>query len=318
MGADNIIEAVLVTPSGELLTVNQCQNKDLYWAIRGGGGGTFGVILGVTIKAYPMPSVTFISLDISARNGTTPKQWWKLIAEVHKELAVLQDAGIAGYWTISGAPFRFGHAMLQYNTSTANSADTSMIPLRKLLHRANGIVESNISAIYSASWYNLTKSLPTVEHAGTTRSARTTRLIPRRAVEDTEGFAYILEKIGPQPDFPTVRGAQSWFIGEYSLMMRLQNGVSNPSMSGTMTISKKPVSNSLNPAWRDAVLHLITSQTWNDTLPDSVAAETHHSMTNEKGYLMRQLAPDSGAYYNEVCHWKLVPSHTDRRSLGLY
>ncbi|GAB1209143.1 hypothetical protein APSETT445_007909 [Aspergillus pseudonomiae] len=72
MGADNIIAAALVTPGGELVTANACQNKDLFWAIRGGGGGTFGVILSVTLKAYPMPSVTLVDLSISAKSGTRP------------------------------------------------------------------------------------------------------------------------------------------------------------------------------------------------------------------------------------------------------
>jgi hypothetical protein len=78
-------------------------------------------------------------------------------------------------------------------------------------------------------------------------------------------------------------------------------------MSGTMTPGKKMVDNSLNPAWREAVVHLITSQSWNDSLPDSVAAETYDRITNEKGYLLRQIAPDSGAYYNEVCFLQVDP-----------
>jgi hypothetical protein len=80
-----------------------------------------------------------------------------------------------------------------------------------------------------------------------------------------------------------------------------QNGVSNPSMSGTMTVGKIPVDNALNPAWREAAVHIITSQQWNDTLPDSIVMETVKTMTYDKGYTLRQLAPDSGAYYNEVC-----------------
>ncbi|RAK81767.1 FAD-binding oxidoreductase [Aspergillus fijiensis CBS 313.89] len=44
MGADNISEAEMITPQGDHVTVNACQNQDLFWAIRG-GGGTFGVIL---------------------------------------------------------------------------------------------------------------------------------------------------------------------------------------------------------------------------------------------------------------------------------
>ncbi len=35
MAADNILEMRIVSPSGEFLTVNECQNQDLFWAIRG-------------------------------------------------------------------------------------------------------------------------------------------------------------------------------------------------------------------------------------------------------------------------------------------
>lgn len=67
-----------------------------------------------------------------------------------------------------------------------------------------------------------------------------------------------------------------------------------------MTGSKKPVDNALNPAWRDSVVHLITSQSWDDTLPQSIADRTVNDMTYKMGYALRQLAPDTGAYFNEV------------------
>lgn len=40
-----------MTPDGEYRTVNACQNKDLFFALRGGGGGTFGVVLEMTMLA---------------------------------------------------------------------------------------------------------------------------------------------------------------------------------------------------------------------------------------------------------------------------
>jgi FAD/FMN-containing dehydrogenase len=35
MGADFVLELELVTPKGEVLTANECQNQDLFWAMRG-------------------------------------------------------------------------------------------------------------------------------------------------------------------------------------------------------------------------------------------------------------------------------------------
>lgn len=67
-----------------------------------------------------------------------------------------------------------------------------------------------------------------------------------------------------------------------------------------MTASKKAIDNALNPAWRDSVVHIITTQSWDDTLPQNIADKTTEEMTYEKGYALRQLAPDTGAYYNVV------------------
>jgi FAD/FMN-containing dehydrogenase len=50
---DRVLEFEVVTPSGHHLFANACQNEDLFWALRGGGPSTFGVVLGVTFEALP-------------------------------------------------------------------------------------------------------------------------------------------------------------------------------------------------------------------------------------------------------------------------
>jgi FAD/FMN-containing dehydrogenase len=35
LAADVVLEMKLVTPGGDILTVNECQNRDLFWAMRG-------------------------------------------------------------------------------------------------------------------------------------------------------------------------------------------------------------------------------------------------------------------------------------------
>jgi FAD/FMN-containing dehydrogenase len=47
-----------VTPDGELRVANELVNQDLFWAIRGGGGGTFGVVVQATWKVYPTVPMT--------------------------------------------------------------------------------------------------------------------------------------------------------------------------------------------------------------------------------------------------------------------
>ncbi|KAF7357329.1 FAD-binding domain-containing protein [Mycena sanguinolenta] len=68
LGVDRVLEIKIVTPDGQLLTANACQNTDLFWALRGGGGGTFGVVVESTHlveQAIPLQviNMTFIPTD---------------------------------------------------------------------------------------------------------------------------------------------------------------------------------------------------------------------------------------------------------------
>ncbi|KAJ9483432.1 hypothetical protein VN97_g9974 [Penicillium thymicola] len=278
MGADNIIEAVIVTAGGDVLTANACQNEDIFWAIRGGGGGTFGAITSVTVNAYKMPSFAMTGIDISSKNDTSAKDWYRLLARVHGEIPRLQNAGIHGYYTMSGAPMTFSLSLFEYNTMNGTS-EAILKPLLEILEAANATATFKTSSLWEPSWYDFIKTVPSFGSTGKMHSTRASRFIPERAVEDIELLAVTLEAIAaPSPDLP---------------------GVTVPSISGTMTGSKKPVDNALNPAWRDSIVHVITTQSWDDTLSDDLTTKATHDMTYKRGYALRQLAPDTGAYFNE-------------------
>jgi FAD/FMN-containing dehydrogenase len=51
----SMVEAEVVTADANVLVANRCQNQDLFWALRGGGGGTFGVVTRVTLQTHPLP-----------------------------------------------------------------------------------------------------------------------------------------------------------------------------------------------------------------------------------------------------------------------
>ena len=54
--AAGLLEAEIVTADGAVRTVNACNDPDLYWALKGGGGGSFGVGTQLTLKTHELPA----------------------------------------------------------------------------------------------------------------------------------------------------------------------------------------------------------------------------------------------------------------------
>ncbi|KAI1453540.1 FAD-binding domain-containing protein [Annulohypoxylon moriforme] len=284
MGADNIIEATIVTPTGDLITASSCLNSDILWAIRGGGGGTFGVIVSMTVKAYPTPSLTYLGLNVVAKNGTSGETWWKLIAQLHGVFSDVQKQGMTGYYVIGGPPssstLTLACSLFLWNKSNSTVEEISS-PIRRFLSAANSTVDYSLTRLPYTSVFEVAKLYPS-SGGSPSKSITASRLITQRVVKNEQDpFAQTLEEVGSQALAPA-------------------DGTPNPSISGILTISHDPVDNSLNPAFRDTVVHLITEQSWTDSLPASNASRLVNEMTYGKLNKLRSLAPESGAYLNEA------------------
>ena len=55
MAAASLLEAEVVTADGQIRIANTCTNPDLFWALKGGGGGTYGVVTKVTLATHDLP-----------------------------------------------------------------------------------------------------------------------------------------------------------------------------------------------------------------------------------------------------------------------
>lgn len=279
MGVDNVLQVTIVTPEGDLVTANECVHPDLFWAIRGGGGGTFGVVTEVVMKAYPSPTTEAYSFELQINKPENLTALFDAAAFFWSEIPRLKVAGLSGYsfitgpslspsnnWTITGR-----YAIFNKPNGTAESLFT---PIKNYFDSQSETVNYGARTSYYPNFFSYWNSTVSFEPVGGVNSILVSRLLPSQALTSDH--------------------------------THLRDTIQNISLA-TQTIMFYPVANSankylnisLNPAWREAVLHTITVSAFLDNATHAEQVAAYQRATNELGPQLKSLAPDSGAYFNE-------------------
>jgi FAD/FMN-containing dehydrogenase len=67
--ASSLLEAEIVTADGVIRIVNNAREPELFWALKGGGGGTFGIVTRLTLATHPLPeNFGIVRLTLRARS----------------------------------------------------------------------------------------------------------------------------------------------------------------------------------------------------------------------------------------------------------
>jgi FAD/FMN-containing dehydrogenase len=74
---DNLTGASVVTADGTVHRVDAGTDPDLFWALRGGGGGNFGVVTSFTFKTAPAPQLTVFSLSFPSGSAAAVFGGWQ-------------------------------------------------------------------------------------------------------------------------------------------------------------------------------------------------------------------------------------------------
>ncbi|KAM3686309.1 hypothetical protein ACJW31_11G189000 [Castanea mollissima] len=98
LAADNVLDAYLIEANGKIMD-RETMGEDLFWAIRGGGGASFGVILSWKIKLVRVPpTVTTFNIKKTLAQGATKlvSKWQYISDKLHEDLFIrfiIQNVG---------------------------------------------------------------------------------------------------------------------------------------------------------------------------------------------------------------------------------
>ena len=101
LAAGSLLQAEVVTADGAVRIANACTNPELFWALKGGGGGSFGVVTRLTLRVHELPQ-NFGAVNLTIR-AKSPQGYRRLIAMV---LDFYQGALMNPHW---GEQIRLQH-----------------------------------------------------------------------------------------------------------------------------------------------------------------------------------------------------------------
>ncbi len=131
---DNLLSAQVVVADGNVLTCDANNHSDLFWALRGGGGGNFGVVTAFTFQTYAVSQFATFTLDwpwSSAINVVDAWQHWgpQAADEVWSNCLLLANSDKSSGPTVRVNGVYVGNVaalrpLLQQLTSQINAAPT--------------------------------------------------------------------------------------------------------------------------------------------------------------------------------------------------
>ena len=80
MAAASLLEAEIVTADGAVRIANACMHPDLFWAIKGGGGGSLGVVTRLTLRTHDLPA--FFGAVFMTIQATSDAAFRRLVGQI--------------------------------------------------------------------------------------------------------------------------------------------------------------------------------------------------------------------------------------------
>ncbi|KAJ4417400.1 hypothetical protein N0V82_006167 [Gnomoniopsis sp. IMI 355080] len=282
MGADQILEVEVVTADGQYLTASPTNNEDLYWAIAGGGAGTYAVVLSMTYKIYPDIVVGAATLAFNRTAASSDEAYLAAMAAWWQFLPTLVDSGATAAFNV--IPDQF----LVYNTTapgqTAADMDALYEPyLAQLRNLSVPYTYNSYTAPSYFAHYNVTNG-PLPDGPYTASPLFNSRIIPRAVSLSAERARNVSETMIA--------------VTEIDISANYQYGCMGLNVSSN-SARFNHADNALAPYWRDAIAICLHYSVYDWEVPQEVMLQRKKTIAEVIYPAIEAATPDSGSYLNE-------------------
>ncbi|KAI8978635.1 hypothetical protein BDB01DRAFT_799509 [Pilobolus umbonatus] len=280
MGVDQVVQFKVVLADGTFITVNKCQHPDLFWALRGGGGGTFGVVTEATVKVYPPIDIQAFHINVFV---LSPGALKNLLAEYtrHSERWIMEGWGGYFYYYGYRVQLLMGNPLL-----TKEEAKESLKPFVEYLNTKKWSYYKKLMVFETFHGFHdlFIKVMNNAPELVGISGRIASRLVPRSNFATDKSRSKLVNAI--------IRGIShtrplSFFVPTQMLM------VTSPRVTDTEGET------SVHPTFRDSVWHVVYTTGWIKGYPESVKSYLSKEVTKAIQYV-RDITPGSGAYFNEA------------------
>ncbi|KAF9889854.1 hypothetical protein FE257_006944 [Aspergillus nanangensis] len=279
LAADQVLALEVVLANGRFVTVTEDTDADLFWALRGGGGATYGVVTSVISRVQPKVGVTVSTFSFSTSATVSTSTFWAGVRSYFERFAIHADAGTYAYfWIMATGPDSFMFLMNPFFAVNHTVAEFNSLVQPWFDDLAALNIPTSPQTAYYDNFHSAWEAGFPLETVASTTMMTGSRLFPRANWESPA----LLNKTFDAIQQTVVAGAP---VLAFNMKAELPEGY--------------PAS-SANPAWRNALMHAISSASWTEDATDAEILQTMTSFTEDVLGVWRETCPESGAYMSEA------------------
>ncbi|KAL7625354.1 hypothetical protein AAE478_004570 [Parahypoxylon ruwenzoriense] len=279
LAADQVLSMEVVTADGRFVTASETSNPDLFWALGGGGGSTFGVVTSVVVKAYPKIKVTTLTYILETGATVTAEQFWAALRAYFDGFITYTDAGNYEYFRVS----KVGDGQFLSDMGPWFAPGISKAQLEALVaplfakFKALGVEINPVYTEYDDFYDAWFANFP-VEPWGSNSIRQASRLFPKSNWQDRAKLNATFDAIKSVVE-------DGGYIIAFNIAAAPRTGYPD---------------NAVNPAWRNTVMHAIVASLWNASSPEADVEAASNRLTFDWMERWRDVSPGAGSYMSEA------------------